>query len=249
MPNAAIVTGASRGLGLALCADLLARDFSVAALARSQGDGLAKLAEAHPGRLHWLCTDLSDPAQQDNAVSRALASLPQGEQLLLINNAGVVWPVAQAGHYDDNALRHALSLNLTAPMVLCNHFLAAAADVADRRILNISSGAAVKAYPGWGVYGAGKAGLDHFSRHLAVEQAASSNPVRIAAVYPGVIDTDMQAEIRHATPESFPALPRFLALKQEGALDTPADAAGKLLDYLLGPGFGEHAVVDIRALP
>lgn len=249
MASAAIVTGASRGLGLALCAELLARGFAVAALARTQGDGLTSLAEAYPGRLHWLSADLSDAAQQDSAIARSLAVLDQGERLLLINNAGVVWPVAQAGHYDDNALRHAISLNLMAPMVLCNRFLAGTAAWSDRRILNVSSGAAVKAYPGWGVYGAGKAGLDHFSRHLALEQAASASPVRIAAVYPGVIDTDMQAEIRLARPEDFPALPRFLALKQEGALDTPAAAAGKLLDYLLGERFGEQAVADIRDLP
>ncbi|EEG08851.1 SDR family NAD(P)-dependent oxidoreductase [Pseudogulbenkiania ferrooxidans] len=249
MSSAAIVTGASRGLGLALCSNLLARGFCVAALARSQGEGLARLAEAHPGQLHWLSTDLSDPAQQDSAIARALATLPRDGQILLINNAGVVWPIAVAGHYDDHALRHALSLNLAAPMVLSNRFLADTAAWSDRRILNVSSGAAVKAYPGWGVYGSGKAGLDHFSRHLAVEQAASANPVRVAAVYPGVIDTDMQAEIRHAAPESFPNLPRFLALKQEGALDSPEAAAGKLLDYLLGPRFGEEPVADIRALP
>lgn len=249
MPAAAIVTGASRGLGLALCAGLLARGYAVAALARTQGEGLIKLAESHPGQLHWLSADLSDPAQQDNAIALALTSLPQGERLLLINNAGVVWPVAQAGHYDANALRHALSLNLTAPMVLSNRFLADTAAWSDRRILNVSSGAAVKPYSGWGVYGTGKAGLDHFSRHLAVEQAASANPVRIAAVYPGVIDTDMQAEVRHAAPEHFPDLPRFLALKQEGALDAPEAAADKLLDYLLGERFGEQPVVDIRALP
>ncbi|WP_024303117.1 SDR family NAD(P)-dependent oxidoreductase [Pseudogulbenkiania sp. MAI-1] len=249
MPSAAIVTGASRGLGLALCADLLARGYAVAALARTQGEGLPKLAESHPGQLHWFSADLSDPAQQDSAIELALTSLPQGDRLLLINNAGVVWPVAQAGHYDDNALRHALSLNLMAPMVLCNRFLAATGAWNDRRILNVSSGAAVKAYAGWGVYGSGKAGLDHFSRHLVVEQAASAKPVRVAAVYPGVVDTDMQAEVRHAAPEQFPDLPRFLALKQEGALDTPEAAAGKLLDYLLSDRFGEQAVVDIRALP
>ena len=65
-----------------------------------------------------------------------------------------------------------------------------------KRILNISSGAGRNPYEGWGAYCTTKAGLDHFSRVVAMEQANEQYPVEIVSIAPGIIDTDMQATIR-----------------------------------------------------
>jgi NADP-dependent 3-hydroxy acid dehydrogenase YdfG len=114
------------------------------------------------------------------------------------------------------------------------------------RILNISSGAAVTAYPGWSVYGGTKAGLDHFSRTVAAEQ--TGNAVKVVSLYPGVIDTGMQETIRHSDPELFPNKERFDKLKSEGQLATPEATARRVLDYLNSAAFGSEAVVDVRSL-
>lgn len=250
--QAAIVTGASRGLGLALCAELLQRNFVVIGLARQHSEALQQLAVQYAGRLHFLQADLVDSASLQGLMDEALQLLPLHDvrQLLLINNAGVVTPIATAGFYPAAELSQAIAINLTAPMLLTDALLRLD-DEPDcaLRIACISSGAAIKAYPGWGVYGSSKAGLDHFCRHVAQEQLARANPARIAAIYPGVIDTDMQASIRSSDPQQFPNRERFDALKREGGLSTPQQAARKITDHLLSAEFGVETVIDIRQLP
>ncbi len=248
---AAIVTGASRGLGLAFAADLLTRGYAVAGAARRESDDWRTLAANHPGKAHFLATDMADSALLDGMLAEALTLLGGDcdDGVLLINNAGVVTPIASVGFYPAQELAQAIAINLTAPMLLTDALLRHTDDLAvERRVLCISSGAAVKAYPGWGVYGSGKAGLDHFCRHVAEEQAEAANPARIAAIYPGVIDTDMQGAIRDSDPAQFPNKPRFEALKAEGGLSSPADAARRILDYTLSDRFGECPVLDIRTL-
>ncbi|MGL6045588.1 MAG: SDR family NAD(P)-dependent oxidoreductase, partial [Vogesella sp.] len=182
-------------------------------------------------------------------AERALAQLASCASLTLINNAGTVQPIASVGSFADGVAEQALALNLTAPVVLCNAFVAHTAGFGgQRRVLNISSGAAANAYPGWAVYCASKAGLDHFTRTLALEQQAAANPVLAVSLYPGVVDTGMQGEIRAADPAHFPNLPRFTALKTEGQLTQPADCAAAICRYLHSAGFGQQAVADIRLL-
>lgn len=250
--QAAIVTGASRGLGLALCTELLQRGMVVIGVARQQGAALQQLAAQHAGRLHFLRADMADSAALQGLMAECLQllSLQDVRQLLLINNAGVVTPIASAGFYPPAELCQAIAINLTAPMLLTDALLRLG-DEPDcaLRIACISSGAAIKAYPGWGVYGSSKAGLDHFCRHVAQEQLARANPARIASIYPGVVDTDMQASIRSSDPAQFPNKERFDALKREGGLSTPQQAARKIVQHLLSAEFGVETVIDIRQLP
>lgn len=248
--QAAIISGASRGLGLALTADLLQRGCMVVGLAREHSPALQQLAVQHAERLHFLRADLADSDSLHGIMAEALQCLPleQITQLLLINNAGVVSPIASAGFYPTSEVSRALAINLTAPILLTDALLRLTDTLeCELRIACISSGAAVKAYPGWGIYGSSKAGLDHFCRHVATEQQAGN--VRIAAIYPGVIDTDMQASIRQSDPQQFRELGRFTALKRDGGLSTPQQAARKIADYLLSTVFGMEPVIDIRQLP
>lgn len=119
---------------------------------------------------------------------------------------------------------------------------------AERKILNISTGAAHKAYAGWSIYCATKAALVHFTRCLALEQQGQANGAKVVALAPGVIDTAMQEAVRRATPEEFAELPRFVALKESGQLPSPRDAAQRVLCYLERADFGNEPVVDIRML-
>lgn len=241
--NGHIVTGASRGLGAALVARLLADGGRVVAIARD-----CSTLPAHP-LLATIDADLADSHLLPLLAERALAQLAGCSSLTLINNAGTVQPIASVGSYPDGEAALALALNLTAPVVLCDAFLRHTADFSgQRRVLNISSGAAANPYPGWSVYCASKAGLDHFTRTLAVEQQAVANPVLAVSLYPGVVDTGMQGEIRAADPAHFPNLPRFTALKAEGQLTAPADCAAAICRYLASPAFGSQPVADIRQL-
>jgi len=241
--NGYIVTGASRGLGAALVAQLLADGGRVVAIARD-----CSALPPHP-QLATIDADLADSHLLPLLAERALAQLASCSSLTLINNAGTVQPIASIGSFADGVAEQALALNLTAPIVLCNAFVAHTAGFGGpRRVLNISSGAAANAYPGWAVYCASKAGLDHFTRTLALEQQAAANPVLAVSLYPGVVDTGMQGEIRAADPAHFPNLPRFTALKAEGQLTQPADCAAAMCRYLHSAGFGQQAVADIRLL-
>jgi len=237
--QAAIITGCSRGLGLALCRQLLSRGCRVIGIARTP-PSVADIG-SHDGHFSFI--------RADPLIERALDILgPQTlSRLILINNAGVVTPMAQAGNYDHAEVNAALAINLTAPIMLTNAFLATAKGrCEDLRIVNVSSGAAVNLHPGWGIYAASKAALDHFSRHVALEQAISEQPARIAALYPGVVDTGMQDEIRQSDPLQFTQRSRFEALKNDGDLSSAEEVAQKILRCLAADDFGTEIVLDIR---
>jgi benzil reductase ((S)-benzoin forming) len=238
----ALVTGHTRGLGAAIAQALLAQDIRVLALARKRNDALAA---RYADRLTEIELDLADLA----ALERWLEGETMREFIadagcaLLVNNAGVLAPVGSLADQDPAAIARAVSLNVAAPLMLAAAFVAQGAQIADRRIVHVSSGAARNAYPGWSVYCATKAALDHHARAVALD----ANPgVRISSVAPGVIDTDMQAEIRGATLERFPMRERFDALKRDGQLATPEDSARKLVDHLLGDSFGDAPSADVR---
>ena len=95
-------------------------------------------------------------------------------------------------------------------------------------------------------YCAAKAGMDHFSRAVALEEKAAANGARIVSLAPGIIDTDMQVALRGAEADMFPDRARFEKFKADGLLDSPASAAAKILKYLARPDFGENPVADIR---
>ena len=100
------------------------------------------------------------------------------------------------------------------------------------KIINISSGAANHVVPGWSAYSAAKAGVDQFTRVLAAE--VEPYAITVNSAYPGVVDTQMQAEIRHTDPERFPERPRFERYYQMGQLRPPEEVARFLL-WLCSP--------------
>jgi len=244
-----IITGASRGLGAALAAALLEPGQHLVCLARSSLAALAEKAGAKGCTLDVLRADLADPAAAAAALEDHLSGIDGGglSEARLINNAGTVAPVAPADKLSAAAVAESVTVNLAAPIALTSAFLRASrAWNADRKILNISSGAAHTPYQGWSVYCATKAGLDQFSRCVALEQQGLSHGARIVSLAPGIIDTDMQASIRAVPPEDFPAQPRFVALKESGQLATPEAAAQRIIAYMERGDFGARTVADLR---
>jgi len=238
-----ILTGASRGLGLAMARQLRARGQRLLTLSRqanAQLDG--------PGVEQW-AVDLSQPEQAAARLRAWLAALPRAEisSLTLINNAASLATLAPLGRIDAGELSRALRVGLEAPMLLIAAFLDASSDLSvPRKVLNISSGLGRFAMAGSAVYCAAKAGLDHLGRAVALEEAARPNGARIVSLAPGVIDTDMQLQLRSADPQAFGERVRFASLKAEGRLDSAEAAAAKVLAWLDRPDFGANPIGDVR---
>ncbi len=238
-----ILTGASRGLGLAMARQLRARGHRLLTLSRQpnvQLDG--------PGVEQW-AVDLARPADAATRLQAWVQALPRGDiaALSLINNAAGLAPLAPLGEVGADELSAALRVGLEAPMLLSSAFLRASADlVVPRKVLNISSGLGRYAMAGSAVYCAAKAGLDHLSRAVALEQAARPNGAKIVALAPGVIDTDMQLQLRNADSTVFTEAARFASLKAEGRLDSAEAAAAKVLAWLDRSDFGANPIGDVR---
>jgi NAD(P)-dependent dehydrogenase (short-subunit alcohol dehydrogenase family) len=168
-------------------------------------------------------------------------------RVALIHNAAVLSDPGPLADSDPAALQAAVRVGLEAPMLLTAAFLkATAAWGTDRRVLNISSGLGRRAMAGSVSYCAVKAGLDHLARALALEEAARPHGARVVSLAPGVIDTEMQAQLRQADRARFPEGVRFEALHAQGQLDSPDAAAAKVLRYLLRDDFGAEPVADVR---
>jgi benzil reductase ((S)-benzoin forming) len=115
-------------------------------------------------------------------------------------------------------------------------------------VLHISSGLGRRGMASSASYCAVKAGLDNLARAQALEEALQANGAKVVSLAPGVIDTDMQVQLRGADPQSFPDHDMFVQLKSGGRLDSAAVAAGKVLACLNRADFGDNPVADIRDL-
>lgn len=239
----AILTGHTRGIGASIAAELLSRDIPVLGLSRTKN---AALGARHPA-LEQIELDLADSGAVANWIAGDTlgAFLKDCTSVLLINNAGVVQPIGPLDMQDSLAIARAVALNVAAPLMLSSALTIATPEATDRRILHISSGAARTAYPGWSVYCATKAALDHHARAVVMDNMRA---LRICSLAPGVVDTDMQAELRATGLDRFPIRERFDKLKQSGQLTSPEVCAKPLVAYLLSDEFGKNPVADLREM-
>jgi len=188
----AIITGASRGLGLALAHALARRGWSLVIDAR--GERELELAATELSALTDVTAvagDVSDPWHREVLLARAGAPLH-----LLVNNASLLkWPASdphapqpELARYPISALRRVYSVNVLAPLALIQEALPLMPDGA--AVINVSSDAAVEPYEGWGGYGSSKAALDQVTAILAAEQPR----LRVYSVDPGEMRTRMHQE-------------------------------------------------------
>lgn len=244
-----IVTGSSRGVGAALVEQLMQPGHIVLGIARHANAELQSRADRDGLRLEQWPADLGDPLPVAHQLRHWLASFDPAvlASVTLINNAGVIGGGAPLGQLPLATLSNALRVGLEAALLLSAAFVeATAAWPGQRRVMNISSGLGRRAMAGSAAYCAAKAGMDHFSRAMALEQAGQPNPVRVVSMAPGVIDTDMQVELRGMDPALFPDRARFQQLKDDGLLMTPSICAQRLLARLGAPDFGQEVVADLR---
>ena len=241
-----ILTGASRGMGLAIAQQLLQPGHTLLCLSRQINVDLAAQAEVASAPVPELgasgaaaCKRLADWLAAQDPSTYASATL--------INNAGVIPRIGPLQDADAADLAHALRVGLEAPMQLTAAFLHATQSwPGARKVLNISSGLGRRPMASQSAYCAAKAGMDHFTRCLALEEAAKPHGAKVCSLAPGVIDTDMQVQLRNADATAFPDLDRFTQLHTMGQLSRPEGAAWQVLAYLNRPDFGVEPVADVR---
>ena len=249
-----ILTGASRGMGLAMAQQLLSADRLLLCVSRQENTELAVQAQAAGAPLQQWAQDLNDTVASRERLRDWLNGL-NSESLhsaTLINNAGVIPRIGPLGDCPADELARALRVGLEAPMQLSAAFLevtgawVGAGWRGPRKLLNISSGLGRHAMAAQAPYCAAKAGMDHFTRCVALEQAQHEHGARLVSLAPGVIDTDMQVQLRAGDPSAFPDRERFVELQRQGQLTSPDVAAQRVLAWLERPDFGQQPVADVR---
>jgi NAD(P)-dependent dehydrogenase (short-subunit alcohol dehydrogenase family) len=226
----AIITGASRGLGLALTAGLAGAGWRLIVDARGAPDLTAAIAELGAGdRVVAIPGDVTDAAHR-RALIEAAARL--GGPDLLVNNAGILGPspLPSLADHPLDAFREVHEVNVVAPLALIQLALPALRS-RDGAIVTVTSDAAVEAYPGWGGYASAKAAAEQVTSVLAVEEPA----LRVWSVDPGDLRTRMHQEAFPGTdisdrplPET--VVPAFLKL----LADAPPSGRFRLADLLTG---------------
>lgn len=244
-----VLTGASRGMGLAMAEQLCVPGALLLCISRGTSSALEALAQERGAELTQWPADLADPAPvalrlRDWLTARDPGSLASAD---LINNAGMVGRLGPMDPLDAQTIATTMRVDLEAPMQLAAAFLTATGGwTLPRRILNISSGLGRRPMAATAMYCAAKAGMDHFSRCVALDEARQPNGVRIVSLAPGIIDTDMQGDLRAGDAALFPDRAGFVAAKETGQLTSPADAARRVLAYLERADFGSQVVADVR---
>jgi NAD(P)-dependent dehydrogenase (short-subunit alcohol dehydrogenase family) len=242
----AIITGASRGLGLATARALAGQGWSVVADARraeqlqaaaggidaaagpDAAAGVAAAAGLAPGRFVTVSGDVTDPGHRAELVAAARSI---GTIALLMNNASRLGPSPQPGlaAYPQPDLAAVYAVNVLAPVALTQLVMADLLS-ADGTLINVSSDAAVEAYAGWGGYGSSKAALDQVSAILGVEHPS----LRVYAFDPG----DMRTELHQ---QAFPGED----ISDRPEPDTVAPAVLRLLTER--PPSGRYRAADLLA--
>jgi benzil reductase ((S)-benzoin forming) len=215
MEKILIITGGSKGLGSGIIAAYLAANYRIFSISRTQN--ASEIAQ----NIVQIQADLSKSEEINGILANIFTHFTQNtiERIVLINNAATLGTITRAENYTAKDIENTLYLNTIAPLILISDFIRLTLDwYCTKKVINISSGAAQKAYYGWTNYCASKAALDMLTRAIAIEQNTLLNGVKLISIAPGIVDTDMQGEIRKATKSDFVEVERFVQYKNAGAL-------------------------------
>ncbi|MEK3887194.1 (S)-benzoin forming benzil reductase [Bacillus sp. FSL K6-3431] len=244
-----IITGASKGIGLALCKVLMDEDNILICVARTKNEELLQLAKEKKCHVIFYENNLADSKGIKNLMETMIDHLPEHiNSATLINNAGVVDPIGRTEDNDPLVIMENIAINLTAPMILSSVFIKKLHNhPITKKIINISSGAGRKTYTSWSSYCASKSGLDHYTRVVSEEQKTNPFGVKIISIAPGIIDTGMQEKIRETNEKDFELVEQFIGYKKNGHLSSPEETASKLVQMIESETFNDlDAIVDLR---
>ncbi|QUL52143.1 (S)-benzoin forming benzil reductase [Paenibacillus tritici] len=243
-----IITGTSRGIGEALAHQLINKSHHLICISRTANQGIIDRAKEMDCPLDYLKADLTDIREIDPLIKDIFGPIDldaSNEAVYLINNAAMLTPVSPIEMLETEKIIENIHLNLLAPMVITSNYLKLTKHMnVDKRILNISSASAKYILPSQSCYSTSKTGLDSFTKSIDIEQKLATYPAKVAAVYPGMIDTALQSDIRSVSKELFPYVDEFIQLSEEGKLQTPEYTASKLIEILVSDDFGENVIIE-----
>ncbi len=228
------ITGTSSGIGKALALQALEAGHKVIGISRRKNI-------EHPNYRH-LTYDLSN---YENYHLINFNVNKSAKEIVLINNAGWLGEVKPLGQISPRSIERAFQINLIAPSILSKFFIEQTEESGQKRVvLNISSGAANYPVPSWSTYCASKAAIDSLSRVMQLDHP----DVRCYSIAPGIVDTEMQGEIRQTDNADFPDKQRFVDYKNKGELTDPKEVAIKLLEIINSNNKPADCVFSLRDL-
>lgn len=234
------ITGSSKGIGKGLALHALQDD-------NTQVVGLSRTHSIEHKNYKGISTDLSDVKKLEKEAEELLSVEQDYDSIVLINNAGTLGDVKHLGKIDPASITQLFNLNVTAPILLMNAFMKIYKDFkGEKTIVNISSGAGKNAVDGWSGYCASKAALDMATEVAAKENKLDKGNFRIHAVAPGVVDTEMQTQIRSTSPQDFSGVDRFKSLKEDQQLSSEKEVAEKYFQILEHPEKYQEVILDVR---
>jgi NAD(P)-dependent dehydrogenase (short-subunit alcohol dehydrogenase family) len=230
----ALITGASRGIGAATARYFAEAGCHVVLVARSAEtlDSLTASLSTAPGKTRSVLGSVADYAVLDEAVAVAVREF--GGPDFVVNNAGLIDPIARIADSDPQAWKQVIDVNVTGAY---NAMRAALPPMIERGrgvIVNLSSGAATSALEGWSHYCASKAALLSLTRVAHLEYGDSG--VRVVGISPGTVATQMQDDIRESGINPVSQLPTSAHI--------PAEWVARAIGYLCGPEGEQYAGTD-----
>ncbi len=225
-----LITGTSRGVGEALAQKALSQGDTVFGVARTRSESITA------SNYHHLPFDLTHTSELDWLIREVepVVHARAFDFVCLVNNASAIQPL---GHIENCAaaeIEAHVRIGVISPMILTSLFIARFAALAARKkVALISSGSAAHPVPDGSIYCSSKAALNMFAQCVGLEQAARQHGFEIVAISPGMVDTSMQVATRSMDPAEFSAVRHFRDAFEQGRLQPPERAAGKLYELLM----------------
>jgi benzil reductase ((S)-benzoin forming) len=238
-----ILTGASKGLGLEMLKQIMEKPNTlVVSVSRTK----LFYAVDHLVEINLDLTDFRNCEELMATLSNLITRQEKLKKIMLINNAARLGEIKTCINASSLDVAKTIFLNTTVPILLQNKVLQYASKHIFVEVLHIISGAANKAYHGWGAYCTSKAGLLMATKTAALEISNLSLNAKAWALIPGVIDTGMQEEIRNSNVQDFQELERFVKMKSENMLISPVVIASFISKAITDKAFANGEVYNIK---
>ena len=233
-PSLVLVTGASRGLGLAICEHLATTGYRVVGAARNNTPEFEALQQQHAGAVEFVPLDLAQSSQHHEWVLRLEGQF--GPLFGLVNNGAIAYDGVLATMHETQ-IAELIQVNLTGTIILTKYALRSMLPLRRGRVIQIASIIASTGFNGLSVYAATKAALVGFTRSLAREVGRAN--ITVNSVSPGYLETDMSGGL---APDKMETIVRRSPLRQLAAVGDVAAAVG----YLLGPAGERVTGIDFK---